>query len=539
VENGQMISALTVNPITISSPGPSRVQLFWGIQKNYTDSYVSNIVFGLYMATTVGYVGPLNSFNNGFMISDTPPINAIFSVRMTLGAQGVLEGSIVHNLPAATGKSVFCAYATPYLTCKNVGAFININYRYFISGKAYFASSTTNPLSAFGDVSILSVVQDSNGNILSNVKLFTDMTTGENIAVTPSTEFLDTGGWQSTSNKVGYTRIVSYADDLTLSSTANAIYGFFNGGNATVGIVPDLGGSQQLLFLLNVPQANMDSGASSNLYTMQILYNSKVIGFESGTNGLGLDFVGYSTSLSAWSISYTSCYQDSAIMCQKYNNNGNQTMNSQISVNDSNGKSLYGLFTFNCGSLVNSTTYCSGGSCKSICQMFKGYSTSDTYGGVVSMRRVTFPSGYQSSLYADNNLLDFVVVFTHNNGLVSSTLINAYTIKAAKMANIKYAYANFYDDGWSYYNKGIRLPTMARIGGGVLPTESLGATVVAVFFDENMDATTFLTSSTSNYSIGCSTGQCLYYPNLNVPVPRDNWPCSDRVEFYNLPSIQN
>ena len=368
MENGQVISALTVNAITISSPGTSRVQLLWGVQKDYTDATVSGVVFGIYKASSIGYVGPLNSFNNGFMLSDTPPISATFSVKMTLGAQGVLEGSIVHNLPAATGKTVFCSYSGIYLTCQNVGAFINTNYRYFISGKAYFSSATSNPLSAFGDVSIISVVQDSNGNSLS-VKLFTDMVTNENIVVTSSTEYLDSSGWHSTSLKVGYTRVVSYADDLTLSSTANAVAGFFTGSNATVGVVPDLSGSQQLLFFMNVPQASMDVGSSSNLYTMKILYNPNVIGFETGADGLGLDFVGYSSALGAWSISYTSCYTDAAIMCQKYNNNGNQTMNSQTTVNDSSGNPLYGIFVFNCGGRLNTTTYCPGRVSKSTCQI--------------------------------------------------------------------------------------------------------------------------------------------------------------------------
>lgn len=169
-------------------------------------------------------------------------------------------------------------------------------------------------------------------------------------------------------------------------------------------------------------------------------------------------------------------------MCQKYDNDGNQTMNAQYSVNDASGNSLYGIFIFNCGDPVNTTTYC-GASCKTHCQIFKGYSASNTYGGMVSMRRVTFPTGYHSQLYADDNLLDFVVSFYHNSNMVSATLINAYTIKATRMANIKYSYVNYYDNGASIYNKGVRVPMMARIGGGVLPTESLGATVVAVFFD--------------------------------------------------------
>lgn len=198
---------------------------------------------------------------------------------MTLSADGILEGSIVHNLPAASGKSVYCSYTSPSIICQNVGAFINTNFRYFISGKAYYSSSTPSTLTTFGDVQILSVVYDTSGNLLSSVSLFSNFVSGESVTVTASEEFLDSGGWHSTSNRQGYTRIVSYADDLTLSSTANAISGYYTGSNATVGIIPDLANSQQLLFLLNVPITKMDTGASNNAYTMKILYNSKVIGF--------------------------------------------------------------------------------------------------------------------------------------------------------------------------------------------------------------------------------------------------------------------
>lgn len=55
-------------------------------------------------------------------------------------------------------------------------------------------------------------------------------------------------------------QVVSYEDDKTLSSTANAMKGFLTGSNSTIGIVPDLGVSQQLLFLLKV---NSLSGAGS------------------------------------------------------------------------------------------------------------------------------------------------------------------------------------------------------------------------------------------------------------------------------------
>lgn len=92
VENGLQASSLTVAAITINSPGANRVQLLWGIQKGYTDAtgYVTDVVFGIYKAAASSLVGPLNSFNNGFTISDTPPINSVFTVQMNIGALGVL-----------------------------------------------------------------------------------------------------------------------------------------------------------------------------------------------------------------------------------------------------------------------------------------------------------------------------------------------------------------------------------------------------------------------------------------------------------------
>ena len=53
---------------------------------------------------------------------------------------------------------------------------------------------------------------------------------------------------------------------------------FMTGSNSTIGIVPDLGITQQLLFLMNVDTASM-SGGSGNDFQMRILYNNKAIGF--------------------------------------------------------------------------------------------------------------------------------------------------------------------------------------------------------------------------------------------------------------------
>ena len=47
--------------------------------------------------------------------------------------------------------------------CDNVGPFINTDYRYFISGKAYFSTNNAN-VAMFGDVKILPVEFDNDGN---------------------------------------------------------------------------------------------------------------------------------------------------------------------------------------------------------------------------------------------------------------------------------------------------------------------------------------------------------------------------------------
>jgi len=172
--------------------------------------------------------------------------------------------------------------------------------------------------------------------------------------------------------------------------------------------------------------------------------------------------------------------------------------------------------------------------------MFTGYGTSTLSSSVMSMRKVTYPSNYYTSLYADSNLLDFVITFRNNGGIVSTGLINAYTVVGTTMKNIKASYVNYYDLSSSNYNKGTRIPMMLRIGGGVLPSESRNASVIGVFFDDNIEARTFYTTIDKSYQIGCSTGVCLYYPNKNINNARnDNWLTNKRVEFYNIPPIQN
>ena len=52
---------------------------------------------------------------------------------------------------------------------------------------------------------------------------------------------------------------------------------------------------------------------------------------------------------------------------------------------------------------------------------------------------------------------------------MSYCLINGYTMTGATMQNIKAAYVNYYDSTGGNFNKGVRIPMMVRIGGGVLP----------------------------------------------------------------------
>ena len=70
--------------------------------------------------------------------------------------------------------TVFCSYVTTQIVCKNVGAFINTGYRYWISGKAFFASTTASTL-AFGGVSIVTMVYSSTGVQILTPVLYNDL----------------------------------------------------------------------------------------------------------------------------------------------------------------------------------------------------------------------------------------------------------------------------------------------------------------------------------------------------------------------------
>ncbi len=164
--------------------------------------------------------------------------------------------------------------------------------------------------------------------------------------------------------------------------------------------MPDLGSSQQLVFLIQTLQSDILGG--TDLYTINLLYNNKVIGFESEdlADTRGLDFVGYEFSSGNWSISQSPCYQVGKIVCEKYNND-TPTANVQVRVGQTSTSNFYGMYKFGCGKSFSNLITCPGGTCDDECTMFTGYGTADRSSSVMSMRKVTFPSDYYSSLYAD------------------------------------------------------------------------------------------------------------------------------------------
>ncbi len=388
-QNGLVNNALQVNQISINAGSP-RVLLFWGIDATYTDSTITSALPIFKAATGSPNILQYNSFNIGFSFSSTSPITGQYTVRMYIGAQGVLEASIAHNLPAYSGLTVYCYYSTNYIYCKNVGAFINTGYRYFISGKAFFSSSTGSSLPSFGEVSITPIAYDSSGALISGAQLYIDLT-GQSIIVATSQEFLDPTGYHNTGLfKIGNTQVVSYYDDESLSSTANAIKGFLQGTNSTIGVVPDLGTTQQLLFLLNTPTGSISGAIAVNNYKIQLMFNNGVIGFEStDAAARGLDFVGYGTTNSVWSITTSPCYYYTSIVCEKYNNN-TPTVNVKTLVNTGASTNFYGMYNFRCGTAFTPSPSCIS-NCAQECTMFTGYSLTNTGSSVMAMRQITLP----------------------------------------------------------------------------------------------------------------------------------------------------
>ena len=105
-------------------------------------------------------------------------MNGQYIVKITFGATGILEGSIVTNLPSySTTKKVTCIYDNASFTviCKNVGALISTVSDYFIAVRAYYANAMTD-VADYGKVIIDVLAYEPNGvTVIPSVILFSDL----------------------------------------------------------------------------------------------------------------------------------------------------------------------------------------------------------------------------------------------------------------------------------------------------------------------------------------------------------------------------
>lgn len=85
-------------------------------------------------------------------------------------------------------------------------------------------------------------------------------------------------------------------------------------------------------------------------------------------------------------------------------------------------------------------------------------------GGIAAIRNVTFIPNYQSPVEASDKNLDFIIAFYHDGIFVSSTLINAYTIKSLPLKRTSLSFINTYHDGVNY-NLGDKIPTLIKLSG--------------------------------------------------------------------------
>ncbi|KAL4476525.1 hypothetical protein ABPG74_010258 [Tetrahymena malaccensis] len=540
MEKGRLALALRVTQVQIQV---QKIQYLWGVDQNES-------IFSPYKlfkaASATPLAGPINSFQIYFTIPTIVPEGSNLTLSLETDSTGCLEHSIITNLPVQTGKQKVSCYFTivsslGYIKCVNIGAFQDPSIQYFIAAKVYYANTAPDPVN-FGGISIKSVVSDASGNPIPNTNLFGDAL-GQKITLQANSEYLDTSGWHSSAAwSLGTTQIISTPDDGTLSGVPNGINALLTGQLNTVGIVPSLQTSQQLIFFLKVTPAQI--GVDGNYYRMSILYNPSVVKYVTGYETQGIDFAAYNSANSKWELDQFTCYAQTTKQCVWYNkpqvqaNTIEFTYNSLIS-------NPYAFVRFECGRTDQAVNVNS-------CNNFQGSGTSNTQAGALSMRNVYFDSGFQSSIYPDDKLLDFIITFeqkkyTDPNTVyktVSTQLINAYTIQNYRLSNIKVSYINLYsqNSGTIQSNNGFYVPTMLRIGGSILRSESFNLDKIHVFLDENVDASNFMenySTDQSDHSIGCSQATCQYFANAGAFLSSDTWFNQKKIEITNLPNIQN
>jgi len=148
----------------------SKISYMWGIHENES----INSPFMLFKSAVSPLAGPVNSFQVFFKVNNVVPEGSKLLFKLSTGGTGVLEHSIITNLPVdSNSKKVSCYFdsSTLNICCSNVGAFLDPSTQYFLAAKIFYSSSASNP-GNFGGISITSTVYDKNGVAISGVSLF-------------------------------------------------------------------------------------------------------------------------------------------------------------------------------------------------------------------------------------------------------------------------------------------------------------------------------------------------------------------------------
>ena len=357
--------------------------------------------------------------------------------------------------------------------------------------------------------------------------LFVNLVRGLAVTTILNSDYHDYGGLhEGASNyRIGETIVSSHNDTMLPNSTTKGIENFLYSPNSLVGVDPSVSPQQLMFFMkVNLNQMSRPSPASfGQNYTMKIYTNPNIM----NVSNLGIDFLAYSASSRAWDVANTACYVDSSTtpttqryMCQKYNDH---VYNRQID-NTFAKTNNYGLFTWVCGSgqVVN----CPTSDCSSSCQILRGgFSNANiTTGsaGVLSIRNVTFIDSYHSPVEAGPFNFDFVIAFYHDGLLVSSSLINAYTLNRTRLQNVRADVINHYHDN-TLTNQGNRLPTLLKISGHLTLQEAGRKLIksIRVYFPSVLAITNFVETSNAN-KFGCSTQNCTASTG-GLTKPQDSW----------------
>ncbi len=117
------MNCLSVTKINIT---PGTTKFLWGLT---TSPGIPEVPIQIYKSASSGILGPLNSIYVSFKVASSIPFGPEFEVLIDVGATGILEGSILTNLPSAQiSKKVICSYDSVLfkIKCVNVGAFLEV-----------------------------------------------------------------------------------------------------------------------------------------------------------------------------------------------------------------------------------------------------------------------------------------------------------------------------------------------------------------------------------------------------------------------------